>query len=79
LVEAVSKSALALPDEFVQALGLDPALFQSPMPVLPTPVVAFTPLEEIERAVERRIHAIDFPGLARKALQEGLDRARGRV
>ncbi len=79
IVEAVSKSAVTLPDEFVRAMGLEPALFVAPPAPAVQRVVPFTPLEEIERAVQRRIDAVDFTDLARQAIQQGLDRARGRV
>jgi hypothetical protein len=79
IVEAVSKSAIVLPDEFIRAMGLDAALFGARSESNTSRTVAFTPIEEIEKAVERRINAIDFGGLARRAVQQGLDRARGRV
>ena len=45
----------------------------------PRTLVAFTPEEEIHKAITRRIAAIDFEALAQRAVQEGIDRARGRV
>lgn len=78
VVEAVSKSAIdPLPDDFLQVMGLTPELFRAPTPTAHT--VPFTPLEEIEKSIQRRIQAIDFGALARQAIQDGLDRARGRV
>jgi hypothetical protein len=67
LVEAVSKGQLALAEPLRRALGLD----EHP--------VAFTPLGEIDRAVRRRVAALDLPGLVRAAVRAGLDRARGRI
>jgi hypothetical protein len=67
VVEAVSKSLLTIPDDFLASLGLD------------NPPMAFTPFEEIERAIQRTIDSWDVEGLARRAVAEHLDRARGRV
>jgi hypothetical protein len=68
LVEAVSKSAIK--PEILQRFGIS----------LPPPLtVAFTPESEILKSIERRIGAFDFEGLARKAIADGIDRARGRV
>jgi hypothetical protein len=74
LVEAVSKSGLA-PDR-LKAVGID---LPPPEPAPPTAIVPFTPEGEIHRAIERRIAAFDFDGLAKRAIAEGLDRSRGRV
>jgi hypothetical protein len=75
VVEAVSKSAVpAIPPLMLTALGLDSALFQPAAKAL-----AFTPLEEVEKAIQRQLAAINFDGLARRAVQETLDRLRGRV
>ncbi|MGL4551293.1 MAG: hypothetical protein ACRC33_08900, partial [Gemmataceae bacterium] len=41
--------------------------------------VAFTGLDEVARAVERRVRAADVPGAVRRAVAAALDRARGRV
>jgi hypothetical protein len=78
LVEAVSKGDLDLPADFLQALGLDSALFRRPAPA-GSPVIPFTTLEEVERHVQRCLDRVDFTALAEKAVQDGLDRARGRV
>jgi hypothetical protein len=67
VVEAVSKSLLAIPDEFLAVFGLD----SRPM--------AFTPFEEIERAIQRAIDGWDVEALAQRSVQEHFDRARGRV
>lgn len=78
VVEAVSKSAIAPPpDDFLRAMGLSPELFRAPTPT--ARVVPFTPLEEIEKSIQRRINLFDFHALAHKAVRDGLDRARGRV
>jgi hypothetical protein len=86
VVEAVSKSRLELPEEFIRAMGLDPQLLHRAPPEggLPIPLggphtIAFTPLAEIEKAIERRLAAWDLPGRARQAVQDQIDRARGRV
>jgi hypothetical protein len=75
VVEAVSKSQLVLPADFLPALGLDPTLFTSPA----GQPIAFTPLEEIEHAIQRTIAGWDVEALARQAVADHLDRARGRV
>src|SRR5262249_32509387 len=67
VVEAVSKSLLTIPDEFLAILGVS----ERPMP--------FTPFEEIERAIHRAIDGWDIEGLARRCIAEQFDRARGRV
>jgi hypothetical protein len=67
VVEAVSKSLLTIPDEFLSVFGLD----SRPM--------AFTPFEEVERSIQRAIASWDVEGLARRSVQEHFDRARGRV
>jgi len=89
VVEAVGKSQISLPDEFVQALGLDASIFKAPpasraaqqsAPGSQEPLLArFTPLEEIEKALCRQINELDLAALADKAAQTALDRARGRV
>jgi hypothetical protein len=75
VVEAVSKSAIpVISPAILQALGLDSALFQRP-----APSIAFTPLDEVEKAIRRQILEIDFDDLATRAVQQTLDRVRGRV
>jgi hypothetical protein len=80
LVEQVSKGTLQLPpplrDELSRLLDLD--LTAPPPQPAPRPL-AFTPESEIHRAIERRIAAIDFEALARQAIADGIERARGRV
>ena len=79
LVEAVSKSNLTLPAEFVRAMGLDPQLLRPPEEAPAEPPVPFTSLEEIDRAIERRLAAWDLGRLARQAVEDHIDRVRGRV
>jgi hypothetical protein len=71
VVESVSK-ALAVPDEYRKALGWETAA------ALP-PRVGFTPLAEMERALQRRLVALDLPGRVRQAFEDGWGRLRGRV
>jgi hypothetical protein len=68
LVEAVSKSTIALPAAWLELAGLDRI-----------PVVPFTPLSEIEAAIKRSLAAINTTALVQKAIQDAYDRARGRV
>jgi hypothetical protein len=73
LVEAVSKGAVELPEELRTALGLDAHLLRREAGgerCLP-----FTPLDEVYRAVERRLEQIDLAAL----VQSYIDKARGRV
>jgi hypothetical protein len=58
-------------------MGLDETLFQ-PLPA-PDAIVPFTPLDEIEKAICRRIEAWDLEAVGRRVLQDQLDRLRGRV
>jgi hypothetical protein len=74
LVEAVSKGGADIPPEFLRALGLD---LSSAPPA--ERVVPFTALEEIERHVERRIAAVDWEALARRAVEDSWHKACGRV
>lgn len=75
VVEAVSKT-FAIPDDFLRGMGLDPALIrQQSLPGC----IAFTPLEEVEKALERAWHSLDLAALARNAVTSRLDQLRGRV
>jgi hypothetical protein len=74
LVEAVSKGDLDLPADLCKALGLDDRLFRR-SPAVEVPAVKFTPLEQIEQALVKRVQQIDLAGL----VQSCFDRARGRV
>src|SRR5437588_7329 len=62
----------------IKAKTTDPARPRRP-PAADRPVIPFTTLDEIERHIGRCLDGVDFPALARRALDEGLDRARGRV
>jgi hypothetical protein len=75
VVEAVSKSAVAIPEEFLKAMGLDPAVCAGP----PASTVPFTALEEVQRAIDARIAVWDAGRFTRQLVQEHIDRARGRV
>ena len=87
MVEAVSKSGIQLPEEFIQALHLDPFTFSGSAsmnePGQPDPeplrLARFVPLEEIEKALRRHINAFDLPALAHQTAQQILDKARGRI
>ncbi len=76
VVEAVSKSTIQLPEEFIQVMGLHSALDTQRTPL---PVSSFVTLEEIEKTLCGQIDRVDFAGLAEVAAQEALDRIRGRV
>ena len=58
-------------------MGVDPSLIVPKH--TPPHVVPFTPLAEIEKAVQQRLAAIDVEALVRKAVHMGYDRARGRI
>src|SRR5262245_7562164 len=71
VVEAVSKG-LRLPEDFRAAMGLQLGV---------APVVPFTPLSEVEKALERAVRALDLPGLVARAaggVAAGHARAPGR-
>jgi hypothetical protein len=73
LVEAVSKSGV--PAATLASLGL-------PVPeavACASDRIGFTPYGEIQRAIERQVTALDFEGIARRSIADGIDRARGRV
>jgi hypothetical protein len=78
VVEAVSKSHIVLPDDIACAMGLDPVPL-TPAPTEELPVIPFTPLSEIERAIERRLALWDLSALGHQVLHDQLDRARGRI
>jgi hypothetical protein len=75
LVEAVSKSAVK--PEILSALGIPTP--RAACGFAAAPVVAFTPEDELHRAIERRIAAFDFEAVANHAIAAGIDRACGRV
>ena len=72
VVEAVSKG-MTLPEEFRALMGLH--LSPPPAPA----VVPFTPLGEIEKALQRALAGIDLGRLVGAAVREGCARARGRI
>jgi hypothetical protein len=85
LVESVSKGAVDVPDELLRALGLDPVVIKNGRQTAPrrlpggASVIPFTTLDAVEAALQRRLGGIDWSRLAALAVQEGCDRARGRV
>jgi hypothetical protein len=84
VVEAVSKG-LKIPDQLLDLFGIPkeivkPASESAALGAsLPTSPIAFTTMHEIQNSIARQIEAIDFKSLARRAVQDGIDRARGRV
>lgn len=75
VVEAVSKS-LAIPPEFLQMMGVDPqVLARSALPAN----IGFTPLPEIEKALQRALSRIDWEKMAQNLVQTQLDQLRGRI
>lgn len=75
LVEAVSKGALRPED--LRAIGLEMPLAALPSPAIVS--VPFTPLDEIHKAISNALAGYDFEALARRAVADGIDRAKGRV
>ncbi len=61
-----------IPADIQRALGID---LKALLPASRDPFMPFTPLAEVERAVERRLRALDPQTL----LEDRLDRRRGRV
>jgi hypothetical protein len=87
VVEAVSKSAVTIPEEFIKAMGLDPRLFEDSArrpdgpPSAPSPPepIPFTSLSEIEDIVAARLKVIADPRALDARVQAAVDRARGRI
>jgi hypothetical protein len=93
IVEAVSKSEVKIPDEILKVLGQDPATFQtlvtqavevkqqSPLTTHHSPLTIsrFTSLDEIEKAMLRKLNSLDIQTLADNAAKDALDRLRGRI
>jgi hypothetical protein len=46
---------------------------------LTAPVIPFTPFDEIENAIHRHVEALDVEAMARRAVADAFDRARGRI
>jgi hypothetical protein len=82
VVESVSK-CLPLAPEFAKAAHLFPDLSPGPAspvaPAVPPRVVPFTPAAEIEKALHRRLAALDLPALVQQAVHDGWHRLRGGV
>jgi hypothetical protein len=79
VVEAVSKS-LPIPDDFLRAAGVDPAFLRTVAEEAgPPPGFAFTPLEEMEKALHRALLHTDLASLTCEIVISQLDRACGRV
>jgi hypothetical protein len=80
VVEQVSKSALPIPDPFWQAAGIDPARVQKRARPAQLPErIAHTPLAEVEKALQRSLAAVNLHELTQHAIQNALNRVRGRV
>ncbi|HEV3444642.1 MAG TPA: hypothetical protein VG099_08375 [Gemmataceae bacterium] len=92
VVEAVSKSQIELPQEFIQAMGLEAGIFSRDQKsevgdqrsevreeTSAVTISRFTPLDEIEKALCRRIHDLDLLPLADRATRNAIDRLRGRI
>jgi hypothetical protein len=77
LVEAVSKSNLAVPSWLLKALGFD-RLPEPPTPALPA-VIPHTPLTEIAKAVEEWAGRRRLEERLNQAAREALERASGRI
>jgi hypothetical protein len=76
VVEAVSKG-LTIPQEILDLFRI-PSDVRSPASGAEKPI-PFTAFDQVEKHIEKSIQAFDFERLARKAVQDGIDRARGRV
>jgi len=76
LVDQVSKSRDLLTPELARALGIDPRLLSSPNGQA---TIAFTPYEEIEKAIARQVGELDLNVMAERAVESAWDKARGRV
>jgi hypothetical protein len=66
-----SARTVDLPADLAKALGIDDALFRRPpnVPRASGNAVPFTPLSEVEKAVDAAISGIDFEGMARRAAE----------
>jgi hypothetical protein len=78
VVEAVSKGTVPLPEEFIKAMEIDPAIFLAPRNSLQE-VIPFTALAEVERAVEHRLKPLSDPSFVKHYVQKQIDVARGRI
>ena len=78
VLESVSKVIPPIPVDFQRALGIS---FKAPPAAesAPPAVVPFTSLATIERALGRAFDRVDVAALASRAVQDHLDRRRGRI
>jgi hypothetical protein len=67
------------PDQQQSAGAVGSAAADCQLPLPTGSVVPFTPVSEIEKAVARCLASIDFEAIARKTVQEHLERLAGRV
>ncbi len=74
VVEAVGKGLLTAP--VLKALNLAPP--EPPQPPAPE-VIPFTPWQEVEKALNRQLGVLNLSHIAREAVEDALDRRRGRV
>jgi hypothetical protein len=79
LVESVAKGTLTLSDDVLRALGLNRQVFGDGDGGRQERMLSFTPLTEIDNAVQSRIAAIDFQALAEKTIKEAFYKSIGRV
>jgi hypothetical protein len=86
VVEAVSKSEVKLPFEIMQAIGLPAELFNREPPQTKSVTEEICPrisrhldIDEIEKAMLRRLDSINLNVLANKIAKGHLDKMRGRV
>jgi hypothetical protein len=88
VVEAVSKGII-LPEAFADLFQIPRDLLstrtpprtldEEPRTPQPSAPIPFTPWEEIEKSITRKINLFNFEELARKSVAQGIDRAKGRV
>jgi hypothetical protein len=79
LTTEVGKSRIKIPDAMLTAMGLDPTVVKNLKVEPTTPLIVFTPLEEYERRLQQEISKIDIQGITQTAVQNALDRVRGRI
>jgi hypothetical protein len=75
VVEAVSKALISEAD--LKSFGID-----VPRPPAPPPLpdrTSFTPLCEVEKAIQCALARLDLDAITRRAVADAADRARGRV
>jgi hypothetical protein len=79
LTTEVGKSQVQIPDAMLTAMGLDPAVVKNLKTQPEAPQIVFTPIEEYERRIQKEVSKIDVQTLTRRAVQDALDKLRGRV